>query len=406
MMFYGPIEDLFLGKESDSAQPDYIRIANDRIIEGNPVMLRLSSAPRNEESKKTDGGHTYRRSFIQYKKPGGNRFTIMATIDNKGELHVRNSFAVKGPGPVTSLDENSPYAIVFFDSHGKVLSKDPIPYKSFRIAHDKRPIPSGDKPPYHLTSIRPLPDGTVAVEIQKDGVMLHRIQPKARRPIVSMVKTKQTKIRDKSVLKINWTAHDPDGDMLRYFIEYSRDGGKTFVPILTSTEKTELHLDPYGLPGGKRALIRVTASDGINRGSAVSNPFIVPEHAPHVAITSLRDGDRFKQNDVIHLRGLAYDMEEGLLEKGPNKNKRFTWLLDEKIVIGNGSRLILHRKLSPGRHKITFKATDLTGRTSTDTVVIVIEPKADKPLGLDLLRELAPQKDLPMFIKEDKTYIR
>jgi hypothetical protein len=71
-------------------------------------------------------------------------------------------------------------------------------------------------------------------------------------------------------LELSWEASDVDGDELTYTVELSADAGVTWTPIGSSTE-TSLTLPAGSFADTDRAVVRVTASDGLRFAADVSD---------------------------------------------------------------------------------------------------------------------------------------
>jgi hypothetical protein len=72
---------------------------------------------------------------------------------------------------------------------------------------------------------------------------------------------------------ITWQGSDLDGDLLTYLVEYSADGGQTWVALGDAVGETSLAV-PAGagaMDPSRQALIRVTASDGLRTATDVSD---------------------------------------------------------------------------------------------------------------------------------------
>jgi hypothetical protein len=70
---------------------------------------------------------------------------------------------------------------------------------------------------------------------------------------------------------IRWEASDPEGDDLSYAVALSYDGGESWVPLEVDLRETEYTWRLSALNNGLDYLIRVTASDGVNTSSDVSD---------------------------------------------------------------------------------------------------------------------------------------
>lgn len=85
---------------------------------------------------------------------------------------------------------------------------------------------------------------------------------------------------------IRWEAADKDGDELRFSLQYSPDGGKTFVPLAVNLTDQEFVLDPSQIPGsrGQAGLIRLIATDGLNTATTEVNRLRISGKPPMVQI--------------------------------------------------------------------------------------------------------------------------
>ncbi|MDH5788460.1 MAG: hypothetical protein OEZ40_09245 [Candidatus Bathyarchaeota archaeon] len=70
---------------------------------------------------------------------------------------------------------------------------------------------------------------------------------------------------------ITWDASDPDGDSLAYFVAYSKDGGKSWVPLALDITENNYVWDTSNLPSGDNYLVKIIATDGVNTGEDVSD---------------------------------------------------------------------------------------------------------------------------------------
>ncbi len=77
------------------------------------------------------------------------------------------------------------------------------------------------------------------------------------------------------VVPVRWSATDVDGPVLTYHVSLSPDEGQTWLPVARDLAATALDLPASEVAGGTY-LVRVTATDGVNTGSAVADgPFVV-----------------------------------------------------------------------------------------------------------------------------------
>ena len=109
-----------------------------------------------------------------------------------------------------------------------------------------------------------------------------------------------------------WNASDPDGDPLKFDIDYSHDGGASFSPIIMHTTSLSLPIDTSGLGGGT-GVFRVSASDGANLGSADSAPFTMTSKPPTPSITLPSSNIHTHYGQVVNFGGLAWDAQDGVI---------------------------------------------------------------------------------------------
>ena len=164
-----------------------------------------------------------------------------------------------------------------------------------------------------------------------------------------------------------WTVTGTNAPVLTSRVLYSTDSGTTWVQ-LAELAGTGLAPDFSKLPGtiGATALIKVLVSDGVNTGSAISNPFTVSRKTPTlVAITAPAAGFAQAAANPIQLIGYAYDPDDGVL-----KGAALQWSSNLQGNLGTGSPLSV--RLNPGTHNITLTGTDSDGNSVSATVSVLI----------------------------------
>jgi Tol biopolymer transport system component len=162
---------------------------------------------------------------------------------------------------------------------------------------------------------------------------------------------------------INWTASDADGDELSYLIEYSPDNGQSWQILGLNLARPTYTLNADYLMGTVQGKIRISASDGLNTGSSVSDGFFnVDNKAPVVFIEFPQNDSRITYDTVINLVGEAFDREDGILS-----GNSLVWRLDGSAIIGTGAYLS-YDGFSWGSHTLTLEATDSSGATSDTSV--------------------------------------
>jgi uncharacterized repeat protein (TIGR01451 family) len=166
----------------------------------------------------------------------------------------------------------------------------------------------------------------------------------------------------------SWQASDLDGDALTYALQYSVDGGQTWMAITRGLTETTHTLSGLRLPGASHARLRVVASDGVLTARDVSDAdFAVPNHAPQVRITRPEDGSRVRFGALTYLAADAHDKDQqGIVNQ-------VQWRSDKDGILATG-REIGVISLTVGIHAITAVVTDMAGMTASDSITLVVLP--------------------------------
>ena len=226
----------------------------------------------------------------------------------------------------------------------------------------------------------PYPSGGVGLVITQGGQELYRLEKSPNVPAISVNQPGGGNPVD-GATTLTWASSDADGDSPAYNVYYSPDGGATWQLLAMGWTNTNLPIDAAFLPGGDNALIRVTASDGLNTAQADSAPFVVPKHAPVVTIHPPgADVEPWVEGHPNLLAAAAEDVEDGLLPPAS-----LTWSSDKDGVLGQGNALYV--ALSKGTHTITVTATDADGQQTSATETVTVSGTnvlPDLNLGLNL----------------------
>jgi len=205
-----------------------------------------------------------------------------------------------------------------------------------------------------------------SVRISKNDNVIIEYSASPNTPTVEVLYPNGGEVLTDSLVNIVWTASDPDGDSLTYTVEYSRDGGNNWEALTLDWEGDTLDMDLIDLEETTQGLIRVTASDGFNSSSDISDfTFSTPNNMPRAEITGIKDGDRYAGVQPIYFEAFSYDNEDGRLSDG-----NFSWSSDIDGPLGTGEFMKIASDFTEGEHIITLTATD-NGSLSYSTSVKV-----------------------------------
>lgn len=229
-----------------------------------------------------------------------------------------------------------------------------------------------------------LAPNTAKFQIVSSGVVKYEEAVNPSDPHISGVTPTITGTTLAGVQDIRWHSTPNGSTPLQYLVEYNPD--PLHKPLdwmvldsdLTATSLTD---DFNTLPGGNRAKLRVTATDGIRSATAESQEFKVGFKAPEVYIDDV-DPTHPAGTD-LELNGEAFDVQDDIVD-----DSRLLWRSSISGVLGSGGQ-IFARALPAGTHVITLSATNSVGLTTVDSVTIdVLAPPP--PFGIATACPLNP----------------
>ena len=166
----------------------------------------------------------------------------------------------------------------------------------------------------------------------------------------------------------NLTAGDVALASLRQELDFSTDGGTTWMPVaidLPGTVKT-YSLDSSLLAMTSQGRLRLVVSDGLNNVTVVSaNVFSVGNHPPLVNILAPFNLGYLPGGSPIGLQGEASDVDEPSVP-----DNHFLWTMDGSTTLGVGRNLPV--TLSDGQHTLTLTVLDSGGATGSASVTVFV----------------------------------
>ena len=218
--------------------------------------------------------------------------------------------------------------------------------------------------------------GTRMVQIVRnaDNLVLGSQAVSADPPSISNVALQGAPDPVTGVVTLGWTASDPDGgDTLSFDVAYSRDNGTTFQPVSLALSGSSTEIDTASLGGSGTAILRVTATDGVNSAYADSDPFVMAPKPPQPFILTPGDGLHIHYGQLVNFSGFAQDVQDGTVA-----DAGLSWWDENLNVLGNGPLLSLDN-LPVGENEITFQATNSLGETAYTTVTVFVDDDLSLP---------------------------
>lgn len=218
-----------------------------------------------------------------------------------------------------------------------------------------------------FSELIPVQPGASALRlVSGSSTVLGTLTLEGTAPVVTIEAPAGSEMLDKTHT-IAWSILDPDSSAHTSWVEYSNDGGASWISLGRFEEATSVDESFDDLPGGDgSALVRVSVSDGVNSGSAVSNSFSVATKLPEAEILAPEAFTVFTPQDQVWLRGTALDGDDGYLD-----GESVFWDSDRDGLLGVGTSLTVSN-LSAGTHEVTFFAMDLDGNVASATRSLTI----------------------------------
>jgi subtilisin-like proprotein convertase family protein len=265
-----------------------------------------------------------------------------------------------------------PYAIVLRDAGGAELAN--YPFTPDEI-HEGQPMggPSRAADLLFINELVPFVAGTARVEITGPSGLLISVSAGPGMPSVTLLTPNGGETLDQQTIPLRWTSDDPDGDLLTFSVQYSRDDGANWEMVAQYVKDGELELDASNIGRTEAGRFRVLVSDGINTASDDSDgPFVVPNRPPRADITQPADDVTITAGQTLVLEADVYDVDSGTLP-----DEQVQWTSDRDGSLGAGASLDV-TNLSVGVHSITVRADDGQGGVAEDRIEVNVVADIDQ----------------------------
>lgn len=175
-------------------------------------------------------------------------------------------------------------------------------------------------------------------------------------------------------LTVEWAGDDSDGNDVFATVQYSHNGGETWMPLVYQSSETSVSVSTQLLPASTSGALRLYLTDGLNTSVAtVSGLELGENQGPFVTIASPVSGSVFRTGSNVALVASAFDLEDGaIFEVTGTVASPIQWSSSLDGSLGSGSVINLDT-LSPGAHTITLRVEDMAGAEATDIVTITVD---------------------------------
>ena len=306
----------------------------------------------------------------------GNYIVISGRVGQQGLARIYPFYRLSLPNGSSDGEGTGDYSIELQDNGGNVLFK-----RRFEAGHHGGGNPAGEHAINDMSfrEVLPYSPGTAKIVIKHESETIYERPVSQNAPQVALLSPNGGETWGQTGrATVRWTGSDPDGDALHYVLQYSKDSGQTWQAIVANTQVTAYEVDLETFAGSEQALIRVTASDGVNTAVDTSDTsFTVAGKAPSVFILTPQDGVSYRLGHLIEFDSIVTDLEDGLLDASVPGTVQ--WSSDRQGVLGQGHHLTT-ATLETGWHTITLTAKDSDGNETAQSVRIHVGSQIYLPL--------------------------
>jgi hypothetical protein len=221
--------------------------------------------------------------------------------------------------------------------------------------------------------------GVRDVDVDMAGQLIARDSASRHTPTLVMLTPRQT-----HDAVIRWRSGDADHQPLQVTVQYSPDGGRTWVTVYTGPDHGSVILPSRYLRASSNARVRAYVSDGFNEAIATSPRFVALGAPPLVTITGPRRNAHTTAGGALNLTGTAFDDADHQLA-----GRSLVWRAGRQLL-GTGTN-VTTATLPAGRYTITLTARDRDGRTATASTTIVLTPVRPLVSVLRTPRRISPK---------------
>lgn len=346
--------------------------------------------------------YTYRESFAVFSNSSSSATGmtpsetspswLVSGIVSEASAVVRPLFTL--PNPASSDPGLGDYRIEIRDEFDNVLFTrrfEPISLG----AHEGINTPT-EGPPAFSELIPVMPGADSIAVIHPEGEELGLVKLDGENPSIEVTSPVDGELIE-GLRELSWSVTDTDSDQHTYWLQYSRDDGRTWETLFPRMTASETMIDGSQLASSEPiSRIRIFASDGVNTGVTVTDGFTVPGKNPIAKITSPGNDSVYASAQLVLLRGHATDPDDG----SPGE-RDMIWRSSVDGDLGTGDELLVTH-LSEGTHQISFSVSDSDGNSATDSISIQVDGTAPQ-VNMDVVKDAIPSScvDITLDASDD-----
>jgi hypothetical protein len=186
--------------------------------------------------------------------PSGEYLFVTGVIDKEGRSTLNPVYKLEGPINLTAADESGRYALIVEDAQGNPLYRLPFSV-DFETDSESEASSAG------FSLAIPILGSMARVVLTQDGIVLDQIERSPSVPQAVFLPAANTLV---GTNLIAWNAVDPDGDRLTYSLQYSPDGGNSFIPLAVNVTDPQILLSAEQLEKSENGILRLLITDGLN----------------------------------------------------------------------------------------------------------------------------------------------
>jgi hypothetical protein len=288
----------------------------------------------------------YEYECIESKAFLGPFVRIRGRISREYQVHWSPGLRTeRGPVPERQkavIAERNVYVVDFLDYRELVLESGPA--QVYFFAKDQQTAGFGARLPYN--------DHTQTVRLRLGERELGRMSVPTDRPCFTLLHPGEDACIDPSgVLHLRWCPHDSQHSMT-FFVRYSHNGTNWLRPGV-NLHTHDYYLDLREMPGGKRCVLQVLATNGYRTSYVQTRYFEVPVKPPDFLV-----GETC--GPLLYAQGFSR-------QEGPIIGDNLVWLIDEGRTTRRGGSLDV-RTLGAGVHRVSISVSDKAGRRQAKTL--------------------------------------